>query len=295
MANTKANSFLQSLGPEVAKAVGQQPGPEVRLIELAKLFAVPQIRKVFDKESLKELAADIRNRGVIQPIIAKWDEQHKGYKIIAGERRFRAAKLSKLDSIPVIVKPHDISAQEELEIQVVENLQRENLNAIEEANAYQSLMDANGCSPKEVGKQVGKNESTITRALRLLTLPNDIQRGVANGTITKSVARELARFPDEHDMRAFLKEAQEGRISRTELAKVASESLARPQRVTKKVKRTIQPSLKLTFDGGEDFEIVIRHRATVSTEQVSYEHVKQAVQNVLDEVTLRLNNNVKIF
>ncbi len=295
MANPKANSFLESLGSEVAKAVGREPGPDLRQIEITKLYAEAQVRKAFDKEALDELASDIKLRGIIQPIIARWDDQHKGYKVIAGERRYRAAKLAGLQSIPVIVKPHDISAQEEIEIQVVENLQRENLNAIEEANAYQSLITVIGCSPKEVGRRVGKNESTITRALRLLTLPKDVQREISKGNITKSIARELVRFPDEDEMRAYLKQAQTGQLSRTQLAKAATNNLARPSKPSKKVKRSLQPGLRLSFDGGDDFEIVVRRKGAASDEQISYDHVKQAIENVLAEVTLRLANKVQIF
>ncbi len=149
-----------------------------------------QPRKNFDQNSLKELAASIEEKGIIQPIIVEKDGG--SYKIIAGERRYRASKLAGLRDVPVIIK--DFSENEKLEIALIENIQREDLNPIEEAIAYHDLMERGNLNQEEVASKVGKNRSTVANSLRLLKLPENIQTSLAKGEISSGHARAILSF-----------------------------------------------------------------------------------------------------
>jgi ParB family chromosome partitioning protein len=165
-----------------------------RLIPLEKLKANPnQPRKHFDDGTLQELAESIREHGIIQPIIA--EEAGDGtYTIIAGERRSRAARLAGLTEVPVILR--DYSDEKRLEVSLVENIQRADLNPIEEAAAYKGLMDLTGLSQDEVALRVGKNRSTVANALRLLKLPGAMQKSLEEGEISPGHARAILSAAD---------------------------------------------------------------------------------------------------
>ena len=131
-----------------------------------------QPRKVFDETALEELAASIKQVGVIQPVILARDGDY--YKIIAGERRWRAAKIAGIDKIPAIVRSYDENLA--FEVALIENLQRENLNAIEEAGGYKNLMDNFGLNQEEIAEKVGKSRSAVANSLRLLNLDEKVQK-----------------------------------------------------------------------------------------------------------------------
>ncbi|MCL1831275.1 MAG: ParB/RepB/Spo0J family partition protein [Oscillospiraceae bacterium] len=147
-----------------------------------------QPRKVFNEESLRELADSIAEHGVLQPILLR-PIPDDGYRIVAGERRFRAAHLAGLTTIPAIVR--DFSEQEAIEAALVENLQRENLNPIEEADGYQTLLNQSGLTQEEVAKRVGKSRSSVTNSLRLLTLTPHALELIRQGTLTAGHAKAL--------------------------------------------------------------------------------------------------------
>jgi ParB family chromosome partitioning protein len=147
-----------------------------------------QPRKNFDEGELEELAASIREHGIISPIIAESDGAG-GYIIIAGERRSRAARLAGLAEVPVILR--DYSDEKRMEVALIENVQRADLNPIEEAGAYKKLMELTGLSQDEVAARVGKNRSTVANALRLLKLPPEVRAGLENGIITPGHARAI--------------------------------------------------------------------------------------------------------
>ncbi len=162
-------------------------------IPLSELRANPyQPRKIFDESSLNELASSIKEHGVFQPIIVK--KSIKGYEIIAGERRFRASKIAGLTSIPAIVK--DFSDEEMMQISLLENLQRENLTAIEEAKAYKSIIESMNITQDELSKKVGKSRSHITNILGLLKLPKSVQDMVLYNKISMGHARVLSKLDD---------------------------------------------------------------------------------------------------
>lgn len=147
-----------------------------------------QPRKDFDEESLRELADSIKEHGVLQPILVK-PLQDDGYRIIAGERRFRAAHIAGLTTIPVIIR--DFSDQQSMEATLVENLQRKDLNPIEEATGLQKLLEQSSLTQEEVAKRVGKSRSTVTNALRLLSLPAYTLELMRMGRITTGHAKAL--------------------------------------------------------------------------------------------------------
>ncbi|MFD0961762.1 ParB/RepB/Spo0J family partition protein [Paenibacillus chungangensis] len=162
-------------------------------VSLSELRPNPyQPRKSFDENSIKELAESIKQHGIIQPIIVR--SVLRGYEIIAGERRFRASQYCGNKTIPAVVR--NFSDQQVMEIALIENLQREDLNAIEIAVAYQSLMDKFQLTQEELSLKVGKSRSHIANFVRLLTLPVEIKDNVSRGTLSMGHARALAGIKD---------------------------------------------------------------------------------------------------
>ncbi|MBQ3938245.1 MAG: ParB/RepB/Spo0J family partition protein [Clostridia bacterium] len=162
-----------------------------------------QPRKVFDDEKLKELADSIEQHGVIQPIIVQ--KAGERYRIIAGERRFRAARLAGLNEVPVIVR--DLNEQEVLEVSLIENLQRENLNAIEEARAIKALIDEHDLKQEDVAKRLGKSRPAIANSMRLLALPEAVQKLVTEAKLQAGHCRVLASIPNDELLTVTAKQA----------------------------------------------------------------------------------------
>ena len=180
------------------KIIDSTPKDEIVEISLDELRANPyQPRKVFDEEKLEELANSIREHGVFQPIIVK-KSSVKGYEIIAGERRVKASKMAGLSSIPAIVR--DFSDQDMMEIALLENLQREDLNAIEEAMAYKALIDSLQITQEELANRLGKSRSHITNMLGLISLPEEVKDMIIEDKISASHARILSKMEDKEQI-----------------------------------------------------------------------------------------------
>jgi len=154
---------------------------------------INQPRKKFDDEKLKELAQSIKTYGIVQPIIVQRNGAR--YIIIAGERRYRAARLAQLETVPAVIK--DYSEKAFLEVSLVENLQREDLNPIEEAQALRMLMEEHRLTQDELSERLGKSRSAIANTLRLLSLPQEIQRMVTDGELSSGHARCLIAVPGD--------------------------------------------------------------------------------------------------
>ena len=189
---------------------------EIRINEVEPNIEQP--RKVFDQEKLETLAESIKEHGVVQPIIVR--KEGSRYVIVAGERRWRASKIAGLKTIPVIIK--DLSAREVMEIALIENLQREDLNPIEEAEAYQKLMEEYEMTQEEVAKIVGKSRAAIANSVRLLTLTNEIKEMLLDGRITSGHARTLITIPDMERQNELAKEIVEKNLSVREIEKLAA-------------------------------------------------------------------------
>jgi ParB family chromosome partitioning protein len=185
---------LSSLMPEsVAQAEAQ--GDRVLSVPLSGLTPNPdQPRKDFHQEQLEELAASIREKGVIQPLVAEPLSDGR-YMIIAGERRYRASRLAGLESVPVVVR--SFSEEDKLEIGLIENIQREDLNAIEEAQGYRNLMNRFGLTQEDVSRKLGKSRSAVANSLRLLKLPEHIQSAISDDRISAGHARALLSVNEE--------------------------------------------------------------------------------------------------
>ena len=179
------------------KIVSVTPKEEVIELKLSELRPNPyQPRKVFDAEKLQELANSIKEHGVFQPIIVK--KSIKGYEIIAGERRYKASQLAGKETIPAIVR--DFTDENMMEIALLENLQRENLNSIEEATAYQKLLASLRVTQEELANKLGKSRSHITNMLGLLELPEEVKNLIAEEKITMSHARVLSKMKDKDEI-----------------------------------------------------------------------------------------------
>lgn len=179
-----------------------------------------QPRKDFDEEAISELAESIAEHGLIQPIVVK-PETNGRYSIIAGERRWRACRIAGLYEVPVVIK--DADPQELMELALIENLQREDLNAVEEALGYRSLIDSFGLTQEEVAKRMGKSRTAVTNALRLLNLTDEELQALRMGAITAGHARALLSVEDEALRRQMLELATNGASVR-ELEKMATKA-----------------------------------------------------------------------
>lgn len=180
------------LGDAPADAEGGRGG--VREIDVGSIKPNPhQPRRVFDDDALAELAESIRARGVLQPILVR-DDKHGGFELIAGERRWRAAQKAQLHKVPAIVREFDEATT--AEVALIENIQREDLNALEEADAYAQLISAHGHSQDELGKLVGKSRSHVANLLRLRDLPEFVQESLMRGELNMGHARAIANAPD---------------------------------------------------------------------------------------------------
>jgi ParB family transcriptional regulator, chromosome partitioning protein len=172
-----------------------QPSRADQTIAIEKLFPNPlQPRKDFDPAALKDLADSILIKGVIQPLIVRPGDPSGTYQIVAGERRWRAAQMAQVHALPVIIR--DLTDQEVLEIAIIENIQRADLNSLEEALGYKQLMDVFGHTQDMVATALSKSRSHIANLLRLLTLPADVQMMVRSGTLSAGHARALITSHD---------------------------------------------------------------------------------------------------
>ena len=187
------------------------------LIPLEKLKSNPnQPRKNFDEGELKELADSIRQQGIIQPVIAE-DAGDGNYIIIAGERRTRAAKMAGLTEAPVILRKY--SEEKRMVVSLIENIQRSNLNPIEEAAAFRQLMDIERLSQDEVASRVGKNRATVANTLRLLKLPPSMQDSLRKGEITPGHARAILSVPGIKEQESLFQEILKKALSVRETEK----------------------------------------------------------------------------
>lgn len=188
------NALLGDVAQDERETSGDSPGrSSVRMIPISAISPHPgQPRRHFNEHALEELAASIAERGVIQPIIVR--PHGHDYQIVAGERRWRAAQRARLHEVPVVIR--DYSDSETLQIALLENIQRQDLNAIEEAQAYQRLLDEFGHTQEALAKAVHKSRSHVANLLRLLDLPSEIQARVVEGSLSMGHARAILGAAD---------------------------------------------------------------------------------------------------
>ncbi len=201
-----------------------------------------QPRKDFDEEAINELAVSIQEKGIIQPIVVR--KNMNAYEIIVGERRWRAAQRVGLTKVPVIIK--DASDREALELAHVEKLQREDLNPIEEATAYNQLIEDFGLTHEEISKRIGKERSTITNQLRLLKLPEEVREALIKGEITAGHARALLGLESPNKIKEVLEAIRRDKLSVRKTEKLVQKLLEDKQTANKS--HDIDPYIKHITD-----------------------------------------------
>jgi len=232
----------RALGKGIGALLGEEEkreGPGTLEVALSALRPNPsQPRKDFVDARLRELADSIRQKGVLQPVLVEAEAGGR-YTVIAGERRFRAAKLAGLERIPVIVGR--FSAEEKLEIALIENVQRENLTPIEEAQAYRRLMDMAALSQEQVAVKVGKDRSTVANSLRLLRLPEDMQSALSRGEMSPGHARAILMLVNPADQQLLFRRIVDRGISVREAEETAA-GLNRGKKAARKTAAGEKPS-----------------------------------------------------
>lgn len=191
-----------------------------------------QPRKYFDEEALSELSSSIAEHGILQPIVVR-PIAETGYQIVAGERRWRAARLAGLTEVPVIIK--ELTDKQVMELALIENLQREDLNPIEEAEGYKALMETHELTQETVAKRVGKSRSAVANSMRLLNLPESVREMARDGRISAGHARTLLAFEDVETVKAVANEIIEKGLSVRDVEKLAQKKPAAEK--TAKIKR----------------------------------------------------------
>jgi ParB family chromosome partitioning protein len=193
------------------------------VIRLDRISPDPnQPRKEFDPETLRRLADSLKERGQLQPIRVRWDGVADRYVVVVGERRYRAAQLAGLETLACVVTSGDVSPEDLIEDQLIENALREDLKPIEQAHAYRSLLAARGLSHRELAERLQIGHASITRALALLDLPAPIQESVEEGQLPPSVAYEVGKLPDPDDQTELARQAVEQKMNRAEVTRAVA-------------------------------------------------------------------------
>jgi ParB family chromosome partitioning protein len=208
-------------------AEGGAPHPELRELPVELIKPNPhQPRSRFDEEALVALAESLRERGVLQPVLVR-PVPGGTYELIAGERRWRAAQLAGFDLVPALVRPQDDA--ESLELALIENMAREDLNPIEEARACALLVDELGLTREEIGKRVGRSRVAVSNLLRLLDLPDEVLHLLVDGGLSEGHGRALLMAPDHDDRRRLARTAAEAGWTVRETERRAREAAGREE------------------------------------------------------------------
>ncbi|MGO4889027.1 ParB/RepB/Spo0J family partition protein [Anaerobacillus sp. MEB173] len=218
---------LDALLPQV----DDEKNEEVKEVKLSELRPNPyQPRKTFSEEAIAELRESIINHGILQPIIAR--KSIKGYEIVVGERRFRAAEAAGLEAIPVVVR--ELSESQVMELALIENLQREDLNPLEEATAYQKLMDHLQVTQEQLASRLGKSRPHIANHLRLLQLPNVIQQLIADGKLSMGHGRAMLGLKNKEKLAPLAQKVIAEKLSVRQLEQLVQKLNENVPRETKK-------------------------------------------------------------
>jgi len=219
---------LEALFPGAPAAASRATGlPAPHEVPVADIVPNPeQPRRHFDAEALASLAESVRRYGLLQPLVVRRVAGH--YELIAGERRLRAAAAAGLESVPVVIR--EGGAEERLELAIIENVQRQNLTALEEAEAYRHLIDAYGLTQEDVATRVGKSRPAITNALRLLGLPDAVKARLESGELSAAHARAVLSVEGIDEQVSFAAELATSRVSKAEAERQAQERRTRSRR-----------------------------------------------------------------
>lgn len=216
-------SVLSASSQPVASSGGSSQGSGAPLeLELSLIIANPnQPRKHFEHHAMEDLVASVKEHGILQPLVVTPVDTSGKYHLIAGERRLRAATMVGLNKVPVIVR--DANEQKQFELAIIENVQRADLNAIEEGRAYKRLMDEFNLTQEEVSKRVGKSRSAIANTVRLLDLAEAVQDAIISGKISMGHAKILAGLDSRDEQESYLKQILQQQLTVRDLEAVASQ------------------------------------------------------------------------
>ena len=256
---------------------------KVEKVKLTEIVPNPfQPRKRFGEEKMEELVSSIREKGVIQPILVR--PVDNGYELVAGERRWRAAQKLQIDEIPAIIR-RDIDDVSSLEISLIENIQREELNPIEEADAYQELIEQFEYTLDKVGQMMGKDKTTISNSLRLLTLSDEIKVYVEDGTISTGHAKALLSIVSDNKRKKLAKKIATKGLSVRETEQLVR-SVSEPRR---KIKKNKDPEImsieeEIQHKLGTKVNIVQgKKRGRIEIQYFSNEDLQRLLQIILQE------------
>ena len=231
-------------------------------------------RHVFRDEEIDELAKSIGDHGLLQPIVVRPSPRGQGYEIIAGERRWRAAQKVGLIDVPAIVR--DVDDRVALELAIIENVQRADLNAIEEALGYEQLMNEHGYTQADLGEVIGKSRSHVANTLRLLKLPNDVRDYVGDGRISAGHARSLVGLPDARNVAERI--VSEGLSVRQieELAAEAQSTIDKPRGKAEKGQKDADTvALEKSLSDALGYKVEINHKSKGGELKIHYKSLDQ--------------------
>ena len=235
---------LDTLFEDNGFGLAQENGTVLRLTEIEPNRNQP--RKEFDEQALSELADSIREHGIIQPLLVRPLETG-GYQLVAGERRWRAARMIGLTEVPVVIK--EMTETEVMELALIENLQRQDLNPLEEAAGYRELMTTYGLTQDQVAKRVGKSRSAVANCLRLLTVPEEIQPFLRSGQLSAGHVKALAGMSDREEMVRIAKSAADKGLSVREVERqVQSFTAPHPSSPSGEEKEAFYKELELAMN-----------------------------------------------
>lgn len=279
------SALLGEIEREAPVAIdGGTPAPDgVRLVDVGRLRPLPdQPRKTFDEGALDELANSIKARGMLQPIVVR-DPEHDGhFQIVAGERRWRAAQRAQLHQVPVIVKDFDDGTA--LEIAIIENIQREQLNPYEEGEAYRRLIDEYGHTQEALGRIVGKSRSHVANLMRLRNLPLRVHGWLAAGQISMGHARALLGSDDPEGIGREIV-ARDLSVRETERLIKQSKAGGKPQRPSAgPVSNPDLAALERQLSDMLGLKVAIKHKGKAGTMALAYSNLEQ-----LDMICQRLS------
>ncbi|MCY2994775.1 MAG: ParB/RepB/Spo0J family partition protein [Planctomycetota bacterium] len=263
--------------------IGRRPLPGFGTLAVDQLIPDPaQPRTDFSPEALGRLADSIREQGQLAPIRVRWSDELGKWVIIAGERRWQAAKLAGLPTIECCFQTRELSPSKVLEQQLIENLLREDLKPIEQARAFASLMRLNGWNGKQVAERLRVPASQVSRALALLRLPEDLQQRVDDGEIPTRAAYELSKLDNEGQQRLLADQLTRGNLTHGEAARLVRQRRGR--------RRDTPRHTKLCFPTEAGWKVVVS-----AQRKGTYDEIEQALEEALAEVRHRIQNNVQLF
>lgn len=263
---------------------------QVELIDLGEIRPNPyQPRRHFDEEALNELAASIQMSGVLQPIILR-KSTVKGYEIIAGERRFRASKLAGKEAIPAIVR--ELNEEVMMQVAILENLQREDLTSLEEAEAYNMMMDKLSMTQEMVAERLGKSRSYIANHLRLLSLPEEVKKLVQEGKLSNGQARTLLGLKDKAKIKKLARRAVKEKLTVRQLEHLVAEANQQPK---KEAEKKSAPEKSVVIRKSEELltdkfgtSVVIREKGEKGKIEIEYVSPDD-LNRILEELNIDLN------